>query len=182
MVCFCHQFLLNGVSIFGRAVALFAPCLGLRAAAAPWLCQGWILLGWSQGEAQLWQELLGFLSASWDCSFLCLAQAVVPAAACAHKGDLSLCEQQSSQLSQECDPGCHAAANGHGLGPCQPAAAPHPRAGGSGGGQCSWAGIAQCTLGCDTHQPEKVLGDPDLLADCTLHQCGSSHGAAQRAA
>jgi len=103
---------------------LVCPYSGWRGAAPPWLCQARILLGWSQGEAQHWQELLGFLSASWGCSLPCPAQAVVPAAACTHKGDLSLGEQQSSQLSQECDPGHHAAGNGHGLGPCQPAAAP----------------------------------------------------------
>lgn len=65
MVCLCHQLpSLTGVSIFCPPVALFAPCSGLRVASPPWLCQGCILLGWSQGEAQLWQELLGFLSAS----------------------------------------------------------------------------------------------------------------------
>lgn len=74
MVCLCHQLsLLSGVSIFYHAVALFAPCSGLRAAAHPWLCQSWILLGWSQGEAQPWWELLGFLSASRGCSFPCPA-------------------------------------------------------------------------------------------------------------
>ena len=114
MVCLCHQLsLLTGVSIFCHAVALFAPSSGLSAAALPWLCHGWILLGWSQGEAQLWLELLGFLSTSRGCSFPCPTQAVVLAAACMHKGDLSLNEQQSSQLSQECDPGCCAAGNGH---------------------------------------------------------------------
>lgn len=92
----------------------------------------------------------------WGCSFPCPARAVVPAAACVHKGDLSLCEQQSSQLSQECDPGCCAAGNGHGLGPCQPAAAPPAQ--GVWGGRCSQAGIAQCPLGCGTHQPGKAQG------------------------
>lgn len=93
-------------------------------------------------------------SASRGCSFPCPPRAVVPPAACVHKDDLSLCEQQSSQLSQECDPGCCAAGNSHSLGPCQPAAAsPKP---GNLGGQCSWGASAQCLPGCDTHQSERL--------------------------
>lgn len=182
MVWFCHQFsLLTGVSIFGHAVALFAPCLGLCAAAPPWLRQGWILLGWSQGEAQLWQELLGFLSASRDCSFLCPAQAVVPAAACAHKGDLSLCEQQSSQLSQECDPGCHAAGNGHGLGPCQPAAAPHPQLGDLGGASALGLALPSAHWAVTPTSLRRCWATQIFLL-IVHHQCGSSYGAALGAA
>lgn len=134
-------------------MALFAStqgCLQLPL----WLCQGWILLGWSWGAAQsgrcCWAPSL---PACWGCP--CPAWVVVLAAACLHKGDLFLCEQQSSQLSQECDPGCHAAGKGHGLGPCQPAAAPS--------GWCVWAGTAQCPPACDTHRPGKVLGAQVLL-------------------
>lgn len=112
------------------AVALFAPCSELCAAA--WqLCQAGSC--WAGAREHLSSDRSCWASsASRGCSLPCPPRVLVPPAACVHKDDLSLCEQQSSQLSQECDPGCCAAGSSHGLGPCQPAAA-SPKPGTLGG-------------------------------------------------